>query len=52
MGQPLILMKTGMETLLFYQVAFLESASTEMLLLILTVRHIRNIPFNKIDVFD
>ena len=41
-------MKEGMETLSVYQVASLRIASAGLVLLPLTIRHIRSIPFNKI----
>jgi drug/metabolite transporter (DMT)-like permease len=47
-GSSFILMKAGMETLSVYQVASLRIASAGLVLLPLTIRHIRSIPYNKI----
>jgi drug/metabolite transporter (DMT)-like permease len=47
-GSSFILMKVGMETLTVYQVASLRIVSAGLALLPLTIKHIRNITFNKI----
>ncbi len=47
-GSSFILMKIGMETLTDFQVASLRIVSAGIVLLPLTVRHIRSIPFHKI----
>jgi drug/metabolite transporter (DMT)-like permease len=47
-GSSFILMKIGMESLTDFQVASLRIVSAGIVLLPLTVRHIRSIPFNKI----
>jgi drug/metabolite transporter (DMT)-like permease len=49
-GSSFILMKIGMETLSAYQVASLRIASAGIVLLPLTVRHIRSIPLNKLGI--
>lgn len=49
-GSSFILMKIGMETLSAYQVASLRVASAGIVLLPLTVRHIRSIPLNKLGI--
>lgn len=49
-GSSFILMKIGMETLSVYQVASLRIASAGIVLLPLTVRHIRSIPPKKIGI--
>ncbi|HEV2833591.1 MAG TPA: DMT family transporter [Hanamia sp.] len=47
-GSSFILMKIGMESLTDFQVASLRIVSAGIVLLPLTVRHIRSIPLNKI----
>ncbi|MEO6220172.1 MAG: DMT family transporter [Ginsengibacter sp.] len=49
-GSSFILMKIGMETLSVYQVASLRIVSAGLVLLPVTLRHIRSIPFNKIGI--